>query len=933
MLRTTAIAAAAPLHRALVGLLAVALAAAVLVAAPSPTAAQTADGPLTNLTRLDAGSFVEAGRQVAQVVYPDGARAAVLATTANFPDALSSSALAASVEGPVLFTDTDALPQGTRDELERLLEPGATVVLMGGIRAISQQVADAVRGLGFAVERVSGDTRIKTAAAAARLVGLPDDGRVLIARATGGGAAVDRTTGWVDSISCGAFAARSGTPILLTETDRLTATTAAAIRDLGARRAVICGGDAAVSEAVASTLRGSGVTVQRVAGATRVETAVAVATDLFGFASAAGRDLVVVNGYGERYGFGLAATQLAQPILVVDRDQPTRCDAADQAARATLCYLRTAGSNAADLTVVGSTAQVSQTVADAAAQVAGGERARPLPAPGGVRATAVDGNGSQLRVTWNAVTDPQGTLEAYAVYVGQEAVAPTRRGQVPAGTTTLVVDGLKPGTEHAVQVTTIDAAGRESARSTAARQTTAPLSPVGGFTATAGDQQVTLGWNASAESTVTEYRLERATTGFMGCGSYAALQNVAGRTTTTFTDATAQNGTAYCYRIRAFVGGFGGVTSEPSDAGPVTPSVNALTVAVTQPSGGTLRHGTTATIRYRISGGAGSRADYEVRIAVSTDGGTTYTPLVTKRHGVAGDEGTHPWEVPDVDSTDSTGVGGSPGGRVRVTVFEPEDGRPAEATSNPFAVRRAPATVTGAAAVPSGRAIALSWEANDERTVTGYRIERTVVSNLTSQSNTEQACSSVFGSTDGSYATVSGRTTTGFTDTQVTPNTGTTGQTRYCYRVRALRGSGPEGGFSSQTSATVAAVAAPGVALRTPENGETIRTNRGYEIRYTVTAPEGQPADRVVLDYCVDYNTSMFSTDNQEQRCRTGWQRIGNGPAGAGERSVVWSVPSTIVQGGSQQGAVRARIYAAPVAQQPDASPSNTSLRTGILFR
>jgi putative cell wall-binding protein len=929
-----------PLRRVSTVLLALVLALPLLAGLTASAGAQSAE-PYANLSRVDGDDFVSAGVRVSRALYPEKASAAVLATTANFPDALSSSALAAKLGAPILFTDRDALPQATADELRRVLEGGAEVVLMGGVDAITDQVRDRVRQLGFTTARVSGRTRLETAAAAAREIGLPESGTVVIARAFGGNAQQDRTTGWVDSVSCGGHAARTGTPVLLTETSRLSGTTAAVLGELGARRAIVCGGTGAVSEAVVVALRERGMVVQRVAGRTRVETAVAAAQDLFGFRNAGGRQFVLVNGYDQNFGYGLAATQLSgrrnAPILLVGATEPTGCQTSGQASNQTLCYLGTAGQSTARVTVVGSTRLVSQAVADAAAAAAGGRRARPLAAPSNVRVAPVQDDGSKLTVQWDGVANPDGTLAGYNVYVG-EGSASTRQGSTPtagAGTTTYTVENLKPATTYTVQVAAVDSLGRESQRSGAQTGTTGPVSAVRDFTATAGNGQVNLTWGANPEPSVSEYRLQRAATSNCGSlvASYGDLEGspVTGRTTTTFTDSTAQNGTAYCYRIRAY-DGTNDRTSGPATAGPATPSVTPLAVTVNEPAGGaTLRAGTTATIRYTISGAAGSLADADVILAYSRDGGATYTEITRRKHGVTAPEGTHTWAVPDVDSVDPGTPGSSPGGRVRVTVFEAGgDERSTENRSGAFSLRRAPSAPTSAAAVADGQRVRLTWDANPETTVTGYRILRKVVT-VTSSTNSDQACSEPFGSYS-ERETVQGRSTTTFVDTDVTPNTATS-QRRYCYQVIALRtGDGGSSSPSSTTSATVAAVAAPGVALQKPENGETIRTNRGYTIRYTVTVPSGSSADRVLLDYCVDYDTgTRLMDDSVEARCRSGWQRIGTGSAEAGDRSLAWSVPSSIGQGDGRAGAIRARIYA--TAGQAEASPSNTSVRTGILFR
>jgi putative cell wall-binding protein len=924
---------AAPARWALVALLALALAVPAAVVAPAADA-QQAD-PYTNLTRLSAGNPVEAGRAVSRALYPQKAGAAVLATTANFPDALAASALAASADAPILFTAPDRLDPATAEELDRVLERGAGVFLMGGTAALSDRVAEQVRARGFAVERVSGATRLETAAAAARAIGTPDDGTVVIARAFGGATAQqDRTTGWVDSISCGGFAARAQAPLLLTETDRLSRTTAEVLGQVGARRAIVCGGSGAVADAVLVALRERGVVATRVAGATRVETAVDAATRLFGAGNPGNREHVVVHGYGEHYAYGLAATQLSgrrnAPILLTGAQEPTRCDDGSQPSRATLCYLGRASTDApARLTVLGGGGLVSQPVAEAVAAAAGGQRARPLATPSGTAVEAVAGDGSRLRVSWRAVADPQRTLAGYRLYLGEVQGGRTAPLQpvggnptVGAGTTAHTLTGLKPETQYVVRVAAVDRFGRETQGSPSASGTTNPLAAPRSLTASPRDRSVVLTWAPNPEPSVSEYRIGRATASSWSgscpssASSYTAL-TPAGARDTAYTDSGLTNGTRYCYRVQAY-DGTNDTASPVAAAGPVVPAAEAVRVSVANP--GDVSAGAPVTLTYSLDYNGPERLrDFTVALEYSFDDGATYRQIASRRHGSDAVGGEQAWRVPDpaADANPATA-------RIRVSAFAPSGPARDSASSSSFTVRREPAQVRGLAAVPDGQRIRLSWDANIENTVTGYEVQRSSVSSLWSIANSDSACA--FATGRETVATTSGRTTTAYVDDDVRPNTSSTNETRYCYFVRALRGgTGEHGAYSSRASATVDAVGSPSVDLRTPANGELIQRNRGYTIRYVVALPAGATAHRVELDYCVDHSTGgTFSSAT----CRSGWQRIANGPATAGEHAVEWSVPSSINQGDDQTGAVRARIF----SSTGDSNPSS-SVRTGIRFR
>jgi hypothetical protein len=165
--------------------------------------------------------------------------------------------------------------------------------------------------MGLAVERVGGADRFATAAAAAAR--LPGSHGWLVK-----GFDRDPARGWEDAVAVSAVAAATGEPILLTMTDELPAATAKA---LGALDSVtIVGGTAAVSDAVARAAA-SQVTVDRVAGADRYATAVAVA----GAPQASRLDgatawMASGTSWPDAVSAGPAAASGRAALLLVDRD-------------------------------------------------------------------------------------------------------------------------------------------------------------------------------------------------------------------------------------------------------------------------------------------------------------------------------------------------------------------------------------------------------------------------------------------------------------------------------------------------------------------------------------------------------------------------------------------------------------------------------------
>jgi hypothetical protein len=101
------------------------------------------------------------------------AKAVVLSRSDQFADALGGSALAAKVGGPLLLTPTAGLTPQVQAEIQRVLGAGdgtKTVYVLGGEKALSPAVANALNALHYKVQRVAGADRYSTAVQIAETV-------------------------------------------------------------------------------------------------------------------------------------------------------------------------------------------------------------------------------------------------------------------------------------------------------------------------------------------------------------------------------------------------------------------------------------------------------------------------------------------------------------------------------------------------------------------------------------------------------------------------------------------------------------------------------------------------------------------------------------------------------------------------------------------
>ncbi|HET9187426.1 MAG TPA: cell wall-binding repeat-containing protein, partial [Acidothermaceae bacterium] len=213
-----------------------------------------------DLTRVAGADRIATSVAASQAAFAqaNSARVAVLARADSFADALSGTPLAAKEGGPLLLTNTTALPAATFAELDRVLPRGDTIYLLGGTSAISTGVQTQLAGLGYSVARLAGPDRYATAVAVAAALGNP----TTVFEADG--------TNFPDALSAGSAAAQQGAAVLLTSGGAQSAATAGYLSAHPSVRYAV-GGPAAKADPGATPL----------VGADRFATSVLVAARFF----------------------------------------------------------------------------------------------------------------------------------------------------------------------------------------------------------------------------------------------------------------------------------------------------------------------------------------------------------------------------------------------------------------------------------------------------------------------------------------------------------------------------------------------------------------------------------------------------------------------------------------------------------------------------
>jgi putative cell wall-binding protein len=407
---------AAPAARWLAAVGALVLALALLAAAP-PALAQTEDDRVTP-ARVEGANRFETAANIARLTY-SAATHAIIVTGQDFPDALAASYAAGQADGPLLLVARDMVPQVTWDVLSELGVTHITVV--GGLGTISGDVERALMDAGYETVRAFGQNRYQTSAAVARA--FAEEGR--IGTVAGEPTAILASgEDYPDALAAGPLAAGAALPLFLTPHGQTTEAVNSAIADLGIRRLIIVGGEAAVSSAVEQAYRDAGYTVERIAGQHRMATAVLLADAAlvrFGFSV----DTVLLargNDYPDALAASVHGAAIGAPILLAAT--PTTLSAVTEA------WFQAACPHVDAVRALGGTAAVSEsTLAEAIAAAESCEDEQPPS-------------------TQDYIVAPQEEIHAQPGYerewtlIGDYDVPPGQLALFPCDTVTFAQDGV-----------------------------------------------------------------------------------------------------------------------------------------------------------------------------------------------------------------------------------------------------------------------------------------------------------------------------------------------------------------------------------------------------------------------------------------------------------------------------------------------------------
>ena len=220
--------------------------------------------------RVAGESRYDTAASAVRKAFPEGCTAAILTSGSNWPDALAASSLAGAENCPVILTEPDHL---TAQAASLLTSLGTkNVLVIGGTGAVSDQVKAAVENMNIGTKRISGDDRYETAEQIeSEAAGISSGDTCLIVSGSG----------YADALSISAYAYANKYPILLAQPDGSLSDSTLKIAEKF-KKAVICGGENAVSSSTEKELDGKGISAERFGGEDRYETSEKIISGLYG---------------------------------------------------------------------------------------------------------------------------------------------------------------------------------------------------------------------------------------------------------------------------------------------------------------------------------------------------------------------------------------------------------------------------------------------------------------------------------------------------------------------------------------------------------------------------------------------------------------------------------------------------------------------------
>ena len=408
-------------RRATAGLAAIALASTSFALTTPTFATTTVEAPRT----FGADRYATSA-EVSKATFPTGSTNVVLASGLVFPDGLSASALAGELNAPVLLVPpTGALTDALKTEITRL---GATKgFVIGGTAAISAAMEAQLVTAGLTtMTRYAGADRYSTSkAVTAALTGSvgTDNAKATAFLATG--------SNFADALAASGPAYAAKMPLILTNSFALNANASSALMLKAIKKVIVVGGVNAISASLVTEVEAMGIEVVRFSGASRNDTAAALAAYVaadadYGFTK---NGVILTKGtdFADALSAGPHSGKMKHPVLFVESTIPA----------ATSAYLAANASTMATIRLIGGVSAIPESVVAGLKTAAGGTTAvsnqtytvTPTAAADKAVSTTTSGETNVGRVTAE-ITVPTTTTSVHLRLVPASSVTVSTAGAV-----------------------------------------------------------------------------------------------------------------------------------------------------------------------------------------------------------------------------------------------------------------------------------------------------------------------------------------------------------------------------------------------------------------------------------------------------------------------------------------------------------------------
>ncbi|MFC4368571.1 cell wall-binding repeat-containing protein [Citroniella saccharovorans] len=253
------------------------------------------------INRISGESRYETSKEVSKNAFKSS-KYVILASGENFPDALSATPLAHSLNCPILLTPSTKLPKSILKEILDL--EAKEVIIVGSFSSISEDIEKEIKDL-VKVRRIGAENRYETAALIAKEV-LNINGSSKIAIASG--------ENFPDALSSSAILLKEKAPIILTPRDKLPRASKEVLETMKFEKTYIFGGLEMVSKEIENELDNP----IRISGTDRFDSSVSFAKQAFENPE----NIIIVNGSGfaDALAAGSLVPKLKAPIILSEKD-------------------------------------------------------------------------------------------------------------------------------------------------------------------------------------------------------------------------------------------------------------------------------------------------------------------------------------------------------------------------------------------------------------------------------------------------------------------------------------------------------------------------------------------------------------------------------------------------------------------------------------